>query len=209
MLRVTQEINRGLSLEQVLEFVYADLHDYVPYNRIGCALIDEKTHEAVLRRAHSDRPVRLPANFRAPLAGSTLEQIVQTGQPRILNDLQDYLANKPKSYSTAHIVGEGMRSSLTCPLIVGGRPVGFLFFSSDQPNTYSDVHVEFLQEIAAQLSVIVDKGRLYSDLAEQAAIIERQNAQFNKELEMARGLQRAADSAETAHDPRPGYGLRL
>ena len=83
-----------------------------------------------------------------------------------------------------------MRSSLTCPLIERGRPIGFLFFSSDRVGAYSRRHVTFFQQIAGQLSVIVEKGRLYSELAEQAATIERQNRQFTKELEMGRRLQR-------------------
>lgn len=128
---------------------------------------------------------------RASLAGSTLQTIIQTGRPRIINDLRTYLEAKPRSQSTQLIVREGMRSSLTCPLIAQGRPIGFLFFSSDQPGTYSDVHVEFFQEIAGQLAVILEKGRLYSELAQQAAVIERQNRQMTKELEMVPSLQRS------------------
>ena len=47
-----------------------------------------------------------------------------------------------------------MRSSLTCPLVVHGQPIGFIFFSSDRPGAYNDLHVEFFRQIAGQLSVI-------------------------------------------------------
>ncbi len=191
LLILTENINRGLSLEETLEFIYHELRDLVPFNRLGLALIDAKTNRVVSRWAHSDRGVCLGIGYRAPLTGSTLDQIVRTGHPRILNDLPAYLAAKPQSKSTELIVSEGMRSSLTCPLIERGRPIGFLFFSSDRVGTYSHRHVTFFQQIAGQLSVIVEKGRLYSELAEQAATIERQNRQFTKELEMGRRLQRA------------------
>ena len=191
LLRVTQNVSRGLGLEEVLAFLYQELQGIVPYNRFGCALIDVATDRAVSRWVHSDRPVYLGVGYAAPLAGSSLQAIIQTGQPRILNDLPAYLEAKPRSLSTQLIVREGMRSSLTCPLVVQGKPIGFLFFSSDQPDAYSHVHVEFFQEIAGHLAVILEKGRLYSELAEQAAIIERQNRQMTRELEMARGLQRS------------------
>lgn len=190
LLRVTENINRGLSLEEVLEFLYQEFHPIIPFNRIGCALIDEPHDWVVAHWARSDRPIHLGKGFRAPLAGSTLADIVRTGQPRILNDLADYLHHKPQSISTELIVREGMRSSLTCPLVVRGRPVGFLFFNSDQPATYSRAHVEFFQQIAGQVSLTVEKGRLYSELAEQSALIEAQNRQLLRNLELARQFQR-------------------
>jgi serine phosphatase RsbU (regulator of sigma subunit) len=200
LLRVTENINRGLGLEEVLEFLYQELRSIIPFNRIGCALIDE--HERVIARwARSDHPLYLGKGFRAPLAGSTLAEIVRTGRSRIINDLETYLRQKPQSVATELIVREGMRSSLTCPLVVQGRAVGFLFFSSDQPSAYSGAHVEFFQQIAGQLSLIVEKGRLYSDLAEQAALIEKQNQQFLDQLELARQFQRAMIPTEALKLP--------
>jgi serine phosphatase RsbU (regulator of sigma subunit) len=191
VLKFTESINRGLELEEVLDCVWRELHGLVPFNRIGFALIDPREDWVVSRWVRSDRPIFLGVNYKAPLAGSTLERILRGGCPRIINDLPGYLAGKRQSRSTELIVREGMRSSLTCPLVVRGRPVGFLFFSSEKDNTYSNVHVAFFQQVAGQLSVIVEKSRLYTELAEQAAVIERQNRQLTKELEMARRLQRA------------------
>ncbi len=133
----------------------------------------------------------LQSGYEAPLAGSTLQQIIDTGKPRIINDLEAYYRAKPQSENTDLILREGIRSSLTCPLIVQGVPVGFVFFSSLRKNTYSQVHVAFFQQIAAQLATIVEKGRLYSELAEQKAIIERQNWAMANDLELARQVQQA------------------
>jgi signal transduction histidine kinase len=67
---------------------------------------------------------------------------------------------------------------LTCPLIANGVPVGFIFFSSAEPNSYHAAHITVFQRIAAQLAVIVEKGRLASELAEQKRAIERQNQEL-------------------------------
>lgn len=182
--RITSQINAGLLLDDILDNVYRDFHQIIPYNRIGLALLEENPDEGTIVRAHwtrADRaPIRLEVGYHAPLAGSSLLRVLETGQPRILNDLTAYLRDKPSSESTRLIVEEGYRASLTCPLIASGVPVGFIFFSSIHPNAYTGVHVDVFRRIAEQLSVIVDKGRLVTELAEQKAEIERRNQELRR-----------------------------
>ncbi|MFH0794681.1 MAG: histidine kinase dimerization/phospho-acceptor domain-containing protein, partial [bacterium] len=167
LLRVTERINAGLILEDVLNYVFDNFRPIIPFDRIGFSLLDECTETVRALWARSDvSEIAIGAGYSAPLRGSSLEGIIETGQPRILNDLVEYLKQHPNSDSTRKIVSEGIRSSLTCPLITQSKPVGFMFFSSRQPNTYKSVHVEVFQQIAGQLSVIVEKGRLYQELLE-------------------------------------------
>lgn len=190
LLRLTERINLGVTLEDVLDFVYDELRALIPYNRIGFSHVDQDRGMVVAWWAKSDRPMILTKGYEAPLQGSTLNEILLTGRPRIINDLEGYLRYKPQSESTALVVREGMRASFTCPLIVQGNPVGFIFFSSVEPRVYSSMHSVFFQQIARLLSTIVEKGRLYSELADQKAVIERQNQVMVEELEMARQVQR-------------------
>lgn len=165
--QVTAQINAGLTLDEVLNQVYETFRPIVPYDRIGFSLLEEDGQVVRARWARSNAPeIKLAGGFWAPLAETSLGQIAETGQPRILNDLQVYLQEHPESKSTRLIVAEGMRSSLTCPLIAMGKPIGFMFFSSVQPSTYRDAHVELFLQIAGQLAVIVEKGRLYQQLIE-------------------------------------------
>ena len=73
-----------------------------------------------------------------------------------------------------------MRSSLTCPLLAVGKRVGFVFFSSDRPGAYSEHHVELLTLIAGQLSLVVEKGRLYADLLQAKADLEAANRRLSQ-----------------------------
>jgi signal transduction histidine kinase len=181
LVELTQDINAGLLLDNILEKVYENFFEFVPYNRIGFSLL-EQTEKGPLVRAYwakSDQPVmKIGKGYSAPLPGSSLEVIMDTGEPRILNDLVAYLENKPESDSTRLVVAEGMRSSLTCPLIANGIPVGFMFFSSIRPRMYADVHIDIFQSIAGQLAVIIEKGRLVTELATQKSEIEKQNVEL-------------------------------
>jgi serine phosphatase RsbU (regulator of sigma subunit) len=191
LMRITERVNQGVMLTQVLESLYEEMRKIIPYNRIGFSLIDQDRGAVVAHWARSDRATRLDKGYEASLAGSSLQRIIDTMEPRIINDLEAYQAEHPDSRSTQLILREGMRSSLTCPLIIQGKPVGFVFFTSAEKNTYSNVHVTFFQQIAGQISTMVEKARLYSELAEQKATVEKQNLAMNRELAMARQVQQA------------------
>ena len=133
---------------------------------------------AVWARTLGGQP-KLGLGYSAPLAGSTLARIIDTGRPRILNDLEQYLREHPGSVSTRLVVSEGVRSSLTCPLLAQGKRVGFIFFSSNRPNAYTEHHVELLTRIAGQLSLVVEKGRLYAELLQAKADLEAANRRLS------------------------------
>jgi class 3 adenylate cyclase len=173
---IAERINAGLLLDDVLEAFFEEAREIFPYDRIGCSLLESGGTVVRAQWARSDLgPLRLGKGYAARLEGSSLQSVLESGRPRILNDLVAHLESRPSSESTRLVVEEGVRSSLTCPLVAGGVPVGFLFFSSRQTGTYRDAHVEAYRRIASQLSVIVEKGRLVSELSEQKAALEVRN----------------------------------
>jgi signal transduction histidine kinase len=162
LVQVTERINSGLGLTEVLDHIYESFRSLVPYDRIGFSLIEGSEVRAHWARSEGV-PIRLGVGYAAPLDGSLL-QVMRSRQPRILNDLEAYLREHPDSRSTALVVAEGVRSSLTCPLVAADEPVGFLFFSSTQARAYQPEHVELIREIAGQVALIVEKSRLYGEL---------------------------------------------
>jgi len=170
------DINRGMSLEGVLDHVFESFSAIIPYDRIGCSLVEENM-TVRSRWARAVYPeLKLDTDYSAPLQGSSLKKVLESGEPRIIPDLEEYLSSKPDSESTRLIVEEGIRSSLTCPLIVDGNPVGFLYFSSREPGTYDHQHIEIFRRIAGQVAVLVEKARLVSRLEEQRRQLAAQNA---------------------------------
>jgi signal transduction histidine kinase len=164
---ITQRINTGLVIDEILNDVFESFRPIIPYHRIGFSLIEGDGKIVCARWARSDAPVmKIVKGYSARMEGSSLVRIIETGEPRILNDLAEYLRDHPNSDSTRRIVAEGMRSSLTCPLIAMGKAIGFMFFSSMEINTYQNVHVDIFRQIAGELSIVVEKGRLYQELLE-------------------------------------------
>ena len=165
---ISAEICQGSLLDDVLERIYSTFKQVIPFDRIGCALISNDQQIVKAHWAKTDQPekIKLAHGYTSPLAGSSLESILYSQQPRILNDLSEYLTAHPNSKSTQLIVAEGIQSSLTCPLIIDAQPVGFLFFSSKQKNTYLDAHQRIFIHIARQVSVLIEKSRFYQHICE-------------------------------------------
>ena len=162
---VSRRINEGLLLDEVLVQVYESFFSLIPYDRIGFALLERGGRVVRAHWARSEAAkIELPIGYSAELEGSSLDDVVRSRRPRILGDLEAYLEQHPESDSTRRIVAEGMRSSLTCPLVVKGQPVGFIFFSSMRPHTYNEEHKDIFLQIADQLALTLEPSRLYEEL---------------------------------------------
>ena len=92
MIKVKDRINAGLTLDDVLDFSFEAFREIIPYNRIGFALIEDDGKTARAHWARSDASeIKLANDYSASLEGSSLQEIIRTGKPRILNDLEIYL----------------------------------------------------------------------------------------------------------------------
>lgn len=163
--QVTTQANAGVVLDDILSHIYDSFRPLIPYDRIGLALLEENDTRLRARWCRSQTArIQLHGNYTARVKETSLGALIASGEPRILNDLVDYLAKHPQSESTRLIVAEGMRASLTCPLVVMGKTIGFLFFSSINSYSYQSVHVDTFVKISDHLSMIVEKGRLYENM---------------------------------------------
>lgn len=164
---VNQKIAARPSLRAIVDYLFETTQSLIPCDRIGLAFVDERG-EFVTSYYNRTSYEKLSINqgYRESLQGSSLLEVLRSGLPRIIGDLEAYGREHPRSRSSRLLIKEGVRSSLTCPLVVEGRVVGFIFRSSRQPHTYGPQHIELQMAITERLSQAVEKAWRIEQLEE-------------------------------------------
>lgn len=169
MINIVGTIYEGNSFRETLHRIFVLFRNRIPYNYIGVATFTG--YQGKMLQAswgESDGSFRgLPARLEGvtvDISITSLGEIIQSGQPRIINDLPAYSTRRPLHDYTRIILDEGVRSSITLPLSVNGKPLGFLFFSSAQTHVYTEVHLQFLRNIRNALALSFEKDIFVDDL---------------------------------------------
>lgn len=170
--QIAQRINLGNSVQEIIDLVFERLRGFVPCNRIAVAVLNEARDALVVHALRSDGPALITKDYTGVVAGSSLAELLREGRSRVIADLPAYLKSKPSSASTQLVVKEGMRSSLTLPLIVEGRPVGVMFFSSREVNSYRAEHERFLASIVGHVAIAIERTLLVERLREKTRYLE-------------------------------------
>jgi signal transduction histidine kinase len=164
---VNQKIAARPSLCAIVDYLFENTQGLIPCDRIGLAFVDERGERVTsyYNRA-SYEPLAIDKDYSEALQQTSLQEILRTGQPRIIGNLKLYLEARPRSRSTRRLVQEGVRSNLACPLSVEGRVVGFIFRSSRHTYAYRPRHIELQMAITERLSQAVEKAWRIEQLEE-------------------------------------------
>jgi hypothetical protein len=159
--RINRKVAAKQSCEEIIDFVFDAIRPIRTSDRLSLAMLEDDGRRLVSRHVAADYPdVRLGKGYFEDLHGSSLRTVIETGQPRIINDLELYLRTHPHSRSTRLIVDEGVRSSMTCPLTVDGKSVGVVFWSCRRPHAYNEQRVRRHRAIAERLSQAIGNAHL-------------------------------------------------
>ncbi|MDP8225412.1 MAG: GAF domain-containing sensor histidine kinase [Candidatus Lernaella stagnicola] len=162
---IKEQISDADTLKDTLRFLFRKTREFLPIDRMSIAFVEEENQRLRSYFTLADyEPVLLAAGYSEDLRDSSLETVIAAGQPRLINDLEEYLVGRPDSRSTRLVVKEGIRSSLACPLLVDGRVVGVLFYSSRQPHAFTVRHIELHTAIVSRMSRAIDKAYRFEQL---------------------------------------------
>jgi len=93
-------------------------------------------------------------NYQTRLADAfALKQILESGKPRVIDDLRQYSASDKEH--TQRILAAGYRASYTLPMVLNDEFFGFIFFDSYTPGSFQPDMIGHLDPMARLLSIMV------------------------------------------------------
>ncbi len=147
------------SLGEIMDFLFESTRREQDCDRMSLMFLEDRGSRAVshwTRTSYS--PLVLPADFKEDLAGSFLEESLNMGGPRIVNDLVQYSREHPANRVVQRLVREELRATIVTPLIVAGKSIGLLVRHSRRGNAYNEHHALLHQAIAASIAPAVEKA---------------------------------------------------
>ena len=98
-----------------------------------------------------------------PIGRGLTSKVIQTRQPLLLNNLQEFAANGAISVDSAEGEQDQNQSSLGVPIFVGERVFGVVTIQSYQPNFFNETHLRLLSTIANNMGGALENARLLSE----------------------------------------------
>jgi len=191
LISLIENINNSSSFIETLNFINQTFSAFIPYSYIGIALLDDDKRFIKASYGVSDGSIKgLPENIIGKfweLKQTSLWELVATGKPRIINDLEAYTQGKPITAYNKIIMDAGIKASITLPLMLSQEPVGIIFFSSNQKNVYTKEHIEILQTLATSIAIsfkqnIIIENLIYSSIMAMAKLSEARDEDTGKHL---------------------------
>lgn len=168
LINLIGNMNSHSSFTDSLNYINRNFSQFIPYNYIGVALLDDAKKKLRASYGVSDgtvigMPERI-VGLTCRINETSLGQLIETGEARVINDLEEYTEGRPLTHYNQAIMEAGIRSSITLPLRVSNEPVGIIFFSSTRKNAYREEHVNFLKTLVNSIAISFNQNIFINDL---------------------------------------------
>jgi PAS domain S-box-containing protein len=205
--RIEQAILSVDSPQAVAAVVLDGLFQLISCYRISITLFDTERNELEWLAVRSITEGGITAGMRQPYTPSESVQQVGQGELLLIRDIEAELERTPLLDQMRQ---ERIRTLVTMPLMRQGGPfLGTLNVLSQEPDAFSETHLELIREVAVPLSIALHQARLHQQVLAYSAALEQRVAERTlaldetvRQLEREVADRRAAEAALSERETR-------
>ncbi|NTW00929.1 MAG: GAF domain-containing protein, partial [Oscillochloris sp.] len=192
---VAQSFTSTLALSEIQTLIFDQLARVVRYDSAAVLLRDEGYGLLQITEARGITDVRLlSADFDVEEIALFREMALERRPLKVADTQID------TRFIEMQQLGWDVRSWIGAPLLVDNELVGLLTIGSNQANIYDDEAVEVTFALASQASQAIQNARLFDQISNLAADLERRVSERTAELEQAtRQLSEEKERLEAVH----------
>lgn len=174
VIKVSQVVAGELVLEKLLDKLMRTVMAQAGAERVLLVLGQGDAQRIVAEATTSGETVsvhlRMDAVAETALPTSVLHYVVRTGESVILDDAADRSLFSADPY----ISSQQARSMLCLPLLAQAKLIGVLYLENSLVGgAFAPTRIAVLRLLASQVAIALENARLYRDLAEREAKIQR------------------------------------
>ncbi len=194
IVQATKALNSSLNLDLVLNRILEQTWTVIPCDAVNLMLIegDQACMVRQILRSASGEIESIQDGPILPLSTPTLQKMLITGQPVMIEDTQKYANWKKLEHSF------WIRSYAAAPLQIREQIIGFLNVNSREPSFFNDESLHRLQVFASHAAAALYNARIYEGL--QHYSLELEDRVKERTSELSRSRDRIVAILESAPD---------
>ena len=175
---IDEAILAARSPEAIAEAALERVRELLPSHRVSLIEFAPETGQATVLAVHPQGETKLGPGSQVPITHFESFEHLEKGEVRRVDDLGP---SSPSAIDQT-LYEEGVRSSISVPLITQGTLVGTLNVGADTANAFTDEHLEIAREVAYPLAITLHQARLTEQIQTHAAELEQRVAERTQEL---------------------------
>lgn len=174
LMEIGSKIANYKDLREILDWIMNAVNEIVPYDAGGIFSLNEETNTMSFEAVRG-YPPEIVDKINLKINEGVVGWAVKKGKADIVPDV-----SRDNRY---FMIRTETKSEIVVPLISGRKVIGGFCLESDQLNAFNIDHYEVLKTFVSQAALVIENAKLYFAL--------RQKQALDRDLEVARGIQRA------------------